>query len=112
MLNFLFSSEGRISRKQYKKYWLGAIIAFVGAVFLQDYLSKFIEINDWVIGPFSVLLYISAIIVNIKRFHDFDEACSNVLLLFIPIYNLFVWFRLSGKDGSHDVNKYGKPPNN
>ena len=112
LLNFLFSTEGRISPKQYRNFCLGAIVTYVGVAFIEGFLSSYVEINGWLIGPFFVLLFISATVVKVKRFHDLDESGYNIFLFLIPLYNWYVWYQLCRKAGTDGENRYGYPPNN
>ena len=54
----------------------------------------------------------SAMIVvqAIKRFHDLDRPGSHVLLLFVPLYGLYLSFLLLFKKGTAGANRYGKDP--
>lgn len=45
-----------------------------------------------------------------KRFHDKGESGLRILMLLIPLYNIYVLIMLFFEDGEPYVNDYGKDP--
>jgi uncharacterized membrane protein YhaH (DUF805 family) len=52
-----------------------------------------------------------AFLITIKRFHDLNNSGWHVLTLFVPVYNIYIIFRLFFVKGTAKENKYGEMRN-
>jgi uncharacterized membrane protein YhaH (DUF805 family) len=60
-----------------------------------------------------VLLIVAAYVsvcISIKRFHDLGKPGIHFLLLFIPLYNIYLGLVLLFKKGETGANAYGEDP--
>ena len=106
----LFSFKGRIGRTE---MWLTTFLEY--CLVLIIILDGIIEDVDSVLGKF--LLVVPIVLSSwiwyaqlIKRFHDLDRPWTDVLFLCIPIYNLWISFKIFFFKGIDEVNKYGTSP--
>ena len=62
-------------------------------------------------GIFALLVFIPAILVYIKRFHDRDKSGWWMLIVLIPIVGA-IWFlvELGFLAGTPGLNRFGPPP--
>ena len=112
-LKFLFfSQKGRINRK---RYWFSAllliIVYFIAMAFMvilspDDTSSTFILLF-FVIWALS--LYIS-IMLMIKRLHDRNRPSAFIILMFIPIVNLWPTIEILFLKGTSGDNRFGADP--
>jgi uncharacterized membrane protein YhaH (DUF805 family) len=64
---------------------------------------------DWFTLAITFLIPFFLISICRRRFHDLGQSGWRILLLLIPIVDLyFIWIMLT-KSGNSEVNKYGKP---
>ena len=137
MFQFLFSPQGRVSRKA---MWLGYILPYIGIAIVASGVDYAIGMGGQ--GLFSILVglfYIwPSIAVTIKRFHDRDmtgwwvlwstlllcvtaggaavgavqsnilvSVIFGVLALIVSLYFFIILYILGGTEGD---NKYGQDP--
>lgn len=104
------SLKGRLNRMRYFPLFLliGIILDMInpttqhlGNIYLFD-ISVIVTIVSIIIG-----LYIT-----ILRLHDLERPGTHVLLLLIPLYNLYLLLVLLFDKGTDGPNKYGKDPTN
>lgn len=69
-------------------------------------IASYYEIID-LIGLF---ILIASILSVIGRFHDLNKSAWNLLLIFIPFYNLFLFLDLYLIRGTIGENNFGKDP--
>lgn len=54
--------------------------------------------------------FIYLLLLAVRRLHDFEEKSWKVLLLFVPIWNIFWLIILLSTDGTIGPNAYGPDP--
>jgi uncharacterized membrane protein YhaH (DUF805 family) len=109
-MNNLFSSEGRISRSTFWKFY-AVFYAYIFLVGFLNEIESFPEIGKIVLGLLLLPLALLGIIVQIKRWHDRDKSGWWVLINFVPciggLWSLIECGFLKGTDGP---NQYGPDP--
>ena len=126
----LFSHEGRINRKRFILTLL-SLNVFYGvayAIILSCCLVSAFLITDGgaetpgaggtifsaiifvLISVLSIVTIYSAIVLNIKRFHDLNKSGWCFLLGLIPIVNILVMLILFFGKGTQGANQYGEDP--
>jgi len=104
---FLFSAQGRLSRSQFWLKWaLPYIVVTIALFFI---LSAILEpVPAAVI--FSIYLLVAlwpSIAIYIKRAHDRGRSGWFVLLLVVPIVNIWALIELLFLPGTSSTNAYG-----
>jgi uncharacterized membrane protein YhaH (DUF805 family) len=107
---FLFSVEGRISRKPYVIFML---IVSLGAVVLSLFEGATInlrEVNNAQI-MYLILMFWPSVAVQAKRWHDLNRSAMWVLIIFIPIVGL-IWTLAEScfLRGTPGPNEFGSDP--
>ena len=108
----LFSTEGRIPRST---YWLYSL-AVTGILIILTLVDLFTGLYDYeaeagVLSTiFTFLMIFPGIMVAIKRAHDRDHSGWYILLMFIPLINLWPGIELSFFAGTDGPNNYGPDP--
>ncbi|MTI49569.1 DUF805 domain-containing protein [Sporosalibacterium faouarense] len=103
-----FKPDGRINRA---KYFFIPLISW--AIITVLYLLW--NLIDSSIIPFLIILstlgkvYID-ICITIQRLHDIGRPGEHILLLFIPLYNIYIALILLFEKGLPAPNEYGKAP--
>ena len=108
----LFSFDGRANRARYIWHVLfddlvmaimgiGATVLFTGA------LAPLAAIALLGIGFCAAW---GAVAVTVKRFHDLDRPGWHLLLLMIPLYNIYLTAILFVVEGTAGDNQYGVDP--
>ena len=98
-----FSPKGRMNRRPY--FFAGlAVAAVIRGMDLvpQDYQLVYL--------PVALLALYVAIALGIKRAHDRDRSGFFVLVLFIPILNLWPLVELTFLKGTEGTNRFGEDP--
>ena len=107
---FLFSVEGRISRKP---YWIFVVIVTLGAVVLSFFEGATINIkkvNDAQI-IYLILMLWPSVAVQAKRWHDRNRSAFWVLIFFVPIVGpIWSLIELGFLPGTHGPNEFGPDP--
>jgi uncharacterized membrane protein YhaH (DUF805 family) len=107
---FLFSVEGRISRKP---YWFFMLIVSLGAFVLSFFTGATInikEVNNSQIF-YLFLMFWPSMAVQAKRWHDLNKSALWVLIIFVPIVGPIWTFVEAGfKLGTPGPNEYGPDP--
>jgi uncharacterized membrane protein YhaH (DUF805 family) len=109
----LFSFEGRISRSPYwLKYYLPFMVVAIVCWFLDTLLgTSFQPGSIGVIYVIFVLLNIYPYLaVSVKRCHDRGRSGWFLLLLLIPLVNLWPSIELAFLRGTLGPNQYGPDP--
>ena len=57
-----------------------------------------------------IILGILQLSLTVKRFHDFNSSGWSVLLLLIPLYNIYLIIKLYFFLGDEGLNDYGDDP--
>jgi uncharacterized membrane protein YhaH (DUF805 family) len=113
----LFSFKGRISKNIYFKYWFFTLSFWIISTFCIIGISVLLEIKP------EIYLSIFAIITCVfcwpffalfaKRMHDRNLSPWLILLVAVPIVNIFIGLWLATefwKEGTDEDNRYGSNP--
>jgi len=106
---FLFSFEGRISRKP---FWIFNLVSFAVyiifvLIFDTDIIMKKTDENL----IFMLIITWPALAVQAKRWHDIDKSAWWILINFIPLIGtMWALTALGLREGNQGENKYGKDP--
>lgn len=98
-----FDFEGRIDRGQ---WWIGFAI-LIAAQFL-----IWLVFGDGLIARILwLVIFVAALGLHIKRFHDRGKSGWWVLVFFIPVIG-FIWMiiEMGFLEGDREANEYGPPP--
>jgi uncharacterized membrane protein YhaH (DUF805 family) len=105
--------SGRSRRKEYWLFVLGFIIAIIAAMIVESLLGMSGMIVEGY-GPLSLLLvlalFIPALAVQVRRFHDQDKSGLFVLLGFIPFIGSIVVIVFMCFEGTRGDNRFGPDP--
>ncbi|WP_099192081.1 DUF805 domain-containing protein [Tepidibacter mesophilus] len=108
----LFTSEGRINRSKYIHY---NFIAFIICSLINLTMNS-IPFDD---GNVFVFIFISLLVITylifyicliVQRLHDLNRSGIHILLLLIPIYDVYLKFIILFKKGTNGPNQYGEDP--
>ena len=111
-----FSFEGRINRSTWwLKFWLPVMLINMVANLIDYATGNLTDASGnysyGVVGPIvGVLLIYSAFAVYVKRAHDRGRTGWFVLLLFVPILNLWPAVELLFLRGTVGPNRFGPDP--
>ena len=103
----LFSSRGRVNRKDYIQITILTLISYMSM-----FLIPFKSTLDYLVCMFITVPFMSVMFAIhfssiIKRLHDIGKSGISILLLGLPIYNVFLFILLLLKKGDLDNNDYG-----
>ncbi len=115
LIHKLFKLQGRIGRLDYFILNILTTILFYAPLFLFLFISQYSYMaNDVVSTAFWILLILDFIFIAwmniclaVKRCHDLGNSAWMMLLLFIPIANIFFGLYLLFVAGEDGPNKYG-----
>ncbi|MBE8222186.1 MAG: DUF805 domain-containing protein [Bdellovibrionales bacterium] len=97
--DFLLSYEGRVNRRD---FWLkGQLFFFLISLSLHLLNLTTLSIMFFIISGYSVT------VIAIKRFHDLGLSGYYILLGFVPLANIWVFFKLGFCKGDMGRNIYG-----
>lgn len=105
----LTSAEGRISRK---RFWMWGVGAMLGLGFVLHGLLAVARVRsvpaEHVVN---IVLLWPALAISIKRWHDRDRSGAWVLLALVPVVG-WIWLLLANSllPGTPGANRYGEPP--
>jgi uncharacterized membrane protein YhaH (DUF805 family) len=100
--------QGRINRA---KYFAASIILFSAGWVIGDFAKHAENPALLIIGlAVMVLLTYIDICLKIKRAHDLDKSWMHVLLLLVPLFNIYVYIKLLIERGTGGDNYYGEDP--
>jgi len=113
-MNKLFSTKGRINRKNYLISYLlciaiGIGIGLISMKYFPTMFNSIKGISFWFLC-FSPFIYISYC-TTVKRLHDLDRPSSDFWLLCQPFRNWDLEYRLLLEAGTYGKNQYGYPQN-
>jgi len=108
----VFSSEGRIRRRTYWLYGITVAILSWIALGIDTLLGTYNSDSGFGVVQviFSLVVLIPGIMVCIKRAHDRDRSGWFILIIFVPILNLWPAIELGFIGGTNGPNKYGPDP--
>lgn len=109
-----FTSEGRLNRKSYiyRSFFLSIVLFVVQGIlsFAADTfgaLDLLFSIIAFVLGIFQLA---ANIMMGVRRLHDLDKSGWWMLLLIVPLVNLFFCLYLLFFKGTDGPNEYGDDP--
>lgn len=109
-----FTSEGRLNRKSYiyRSIFLSAVLCVVQgiltfAVETFGALDLLFSIAAFVLGIFQLA---ANIMMGVRRLHDLDKCGWWMLLLIVPLVNIFFCLYLLFFKGTEGPNEYGDDP--
>lgn len=86
-------------------------MTYLGYFLILIILDGVAEMVNPVLGIMSIVLLLWIVYAQlVKRFHDLDRPWTDVLFLFILIYNLWIFGKIFFFKGIDEVNKYGTSP--
>lgn len=116
MFGKLFTTEGRLNRLPYAKYYFGLLLASFFAIFILSVIfvlgggsteSISLQILSFIVTlPFTV----ATVMVSIRRLHDLNRSGWLAVLQFIPIANVILGIYLLFFKGTYGPNEYGADP--
>lgn len=116
MLEKIFTTQGRLNRLPYLKYFLGlllvsillnSVLAFIFTILTGSAEGTLFKILSVVVAlPVSVL----SVMCAIRRLHDLNRSGWFVILALIPLINVFFEIYLLCFRGTQGPNKYGSDP--
>lgn len=108
-MRMLFSLEGRISRRRFWLWGVGALFA-IGIV-LQGLLGVARVRAGVAEHVVNVLMLWPAVAISAKRWHDRDQSAWWVLVALVPVVG-WIWLLVAngGLAGTPGHNRYGPPP--
>lgn len=118
MFNEIFSTEGRLNRFPYFKYfvtlWLASLIIGFVFSFLGTFLTNEPDSMLAVIptGIFSLATSVGSVMIGIRRLHDLDKSGWFMLLVLIPFVNVIFGLYLLLARGTVGYNRFGADPLN
>ncbi len=109
IMNFLFSLNGRIGKKEFFKYiGIEFITAFLmGFIVLYMKMSK--EQMDMFLGVVSLVFLYPNIAVTAKRAHDFNYSAWLSLVTLTPYIGFILMLIIGFIEGNPKKNQYGLP---
>lgn len=106
---FLAYFSGRIARLQYLS---GIILSTVGMIIfliVMDMIVPSRVIVDFFESITSIVYGVFALSISVRRFHDYGRSGWFVILLFVPLANIYFSLELLLKAGDPKANVHGKP---
>jgi uncharacterized membrane protein YhaH (DUF805 family) len=111
-------------RSRRKEYWMFALLLMVVGVTLTIVTGGFSSMMDptsmvgnatmgagsIILGLFYLAIFIPALAVQVRRFHDQDKSGWLVLLNFIPFLGGLIVFIFMCLDGTRGDNRFGPDP--
>lgn len=110
--HLLFSAKGRIPRSTYWYFNLSMLGLTLIAIFVDRLCSTYVKNTGYGIisGILTLVWVITGICVYVKRFHDRGRSGWFILLLLVPIVNIWPVIELAFLKGRSGPNKYGADP--
>lgn len=111
-------------RSRRKEYWMFFLLIFIIGVTLGLITGTFTATSDptnafqmatWssssiLLGLFYLAIFIPALAVQVRRFHDQDKTGWLVLLNFIPFIGGLIVLVFMCLEGTHGENRFGPDP--
>ena len=116
MLEKIFTTQGRLNRLPYLKYFLGlllvsillnAVLTFVFTILTGSAEGTLFNIISVILA---VPVSVASIMCAIRRLHDLNRSGWFVILALIPFVNVLFEIYLLCFRGTQGVNKYGADP--
>jgi len=107
---FLFSAEGRISRSQ---YWLKWALPVFGVTIVLEIICFSVmdpAVAGVIIGLYGLVLIWPSIVIYVKRAHDRNHSWAFILLLFVPLVQIWPLIEFWFLRGTIGANRFGPDP--
>lgn len=101
-----FSWQGRISLKS---FWAGMLFVIVILIGILK-LGESYRVDDIALVISFIVWYAACAILGIKRLHDLDFPTHFILLLFVPLADVWLIFSLLLRSGTEGENRFGLDP--
>jgi len=105
-LKELFSSKGRLNRLPY--FLIQSALGIMWYKF--SYIGRLLGNSDILLLLAVLLVIVFNIFQTSKRLHDIGRPGRNIVLLVIPIFNIYLGFILLFRKGDEEPNEYGENP--
>ena len=109
-----FTSKGRLNRKSYiyRSIFLSLVLSVVQGVltFAANTIGALELLFAVVAFGFSLFGFVSNIMMGVRRLHDLDLSGWWMLLLCVPLINLFFAIYIYFFKGTEGPNQYGDDP--
>ena len=109
-----FTSKGRLNRKSYiyRSIFLSLVLCIVQGVltFAANTIGALELLFAVVAFGFSLFGFVSNIMMGVRRLHDLDLSGWWMLLLCVPLINLFFAIYIYFFKGTEGPNQYGEDP--
>ncbi|PHM74866.1 DUF805 domain-containing protein [Xenorhabdus kozodoii] len=99
--------SGRARRKEYWMFYLFNMIAFLIMIVLGTAINDMAGIALFIV--YVLVTFIPKLAVTVRRLHDTNHSGWWILLLLVPIANIF-FFVLTLLEGTQGDNQYGSDP--
>jgi uncharacterized membrane protein YhaH (DUF805 family) len=113
-MGFLFSRDGRISRKTYIIWSLVLTFFCYASAFTVGFFAGFAGMSDssaGTLGAFIGVAYtVMQVFLIIRRLHDIGKPGTHCWLFLVPFYNLYLSLVLTFTRGNEGDNAYGTDP--
>ncbi len=108
----IFSFQGRANRAWYIKHILIDDFIIISLMITLVVVGTLVG-APWVVLPILGVIFgglMAAVAVTVKRLHDLDRPGWHWFLLAIPLYNLYLGFKLIFAPGTVGMNRFGPDP--
>ncbi|MEZ4700791.1 MAG: DUF805 domain-containing protein [Rhodothermales bacterium] len=112
MLRELYTIKGRLGREAYLNRYLATAGVLVGTLLafgFQDALGLGHSALTALLAVAS-LATLSLVAAAIRRLHDMDRSAWHLVLILVPVYNLYLFLSLLCVKGEEAINGYGLRP--
>jgi len=112
MKSLLLSLDGRVPRLTWWLFWIASTLAATGAIVVDFMIGTFdMESGIGVVYSIVALLLLWPwIAVNVKRLHDRNRSGWFLLLLLVPLVNIWILIELAFLGGTAGSNRFGDDP--
>lgn len=109
-----FTSKGRLNRKSYiyRSLFLSLVLCIVQGVltFATNTIDALELLFAVVAFGFSLFSFVSNIMMDVRRLHDLDLSGWWMLLMLVPLVNIFFALYMLFFKGTDGPNQYGDDP--
>lgn len=109
-----FTSKGRLNRKSYiyRSLFLSLVLCIVQGVltFATNTIDALELLFAVVAFGFSLFSFVSNIMMDVRRLHDLDLSGWWMLLMLVPLVNIFFALYMLFFKGTEGPNQYGEDP--
>ena len=112
----IFTTEGRLNRGRFFKYYIAVTIMGATATFITSCMATLLtgDPNGSLVKMITViwaaLATVGACMLMVRRLHDLDKNGGFFLVSFIPVVGLIFLVYLFFAEGTVGWNKYGAYP--